>query len=54
MIMIERQILMENLITMLFLHGEDDIFDETGALNIQQMEEFIFASGSISEFDYYC
>lgn len=45
---------MENLITMLFLHGEDDIFDDMGCLNEQEMEDYIEGTGSISEFDYYC
>ena len=44
---------MENLITMLFLHGEGEIFDDMGCLNERQMEDYIEGTG-ISEFDYYC
>lgn len=45
---------MENLITMIFLHADDEILDDMGKVNENLLRDYIWGSGGIKEFDYYC
>lgn len=44
---------MENLITILFFHAEDEIIDDMGSLNEYQLRDYL-CDNNIEEFDYYC
>lgn len=44
---------MENLIIMIFLHGEDEIYDDNGYLVEEKLLQYIEGSG-IENFDYEC